>query len=236
MLVLALETAVERASVVVAQDARELVAWREDTHQDLCRRLAPEVAQVIARAGCRFSDLDLVAVGLGPGHFTALRVGLATAKAVALAQDLPLVGISSLAAMAWHIRDRVAGLVCPVLDARRGEVYAALYRIGADSIDAEEGAFVAASKDVVERLLSRGERVTLFGQVDPVATGELAGGSGELIDLRSEEAVFPDALAVAQLGRRRFAARGGDDAPALRPIYVRKSYAEERSDIDLGLR
>ena len=261
MLVLALETAVARAGVVLADDDRELSAWRADTQRDLCSRLASEIAAVISRAGRTFDDLDLVAVGLGPGSFTALRVGLATAKALALARDLPLVGIPSLAAMAWHVRDRLSGLVCPMLDARRGEVYAALYRVaqergaqdrvaqerGAqdrvaqervahDRVDPVEPEFAAGPAGLAERLSSAGEPVTLFGQLDRLPAADIARALPARATLWSGETIVPDALAVAQLARRRFAAEGPDDPASLRPIYVRLSYAEERFDIDLGLR
>ena len=246
MLVLALETAVARASVVLADDDRELSAWRADTQRDLCSRLASEIAAVMSRAGRTFDDLDLVAVGLGPGSFTALRVGLATAKALALARDLPLVGIPSLAAMAWHVRDRLSGLVCPMLDARREEIYAALYRVaperGAlhrvlrDRLDAVLPEFAAGPGGLAERLSSVEEPVTLFGQLDRLPAADIARALPPRATLWSDETILPDALAVAQLARRRFAAEGPDDPASLRPIYVRLSYAEERFDIDLGLR
>jgi tRNA threonylcarbamoyladenosine biosynthesis protein TsaB len=251
MLVLALETAVARASVVLADDDRELSAWRADTQRDLCSRLASEIGAVISRAGRTFDDLDLVAVGLGPGSFTALRVGLATAKALALARDLPLVGIPSLAAMAWHVRDRLPGLVCPMLDARRGEVYAALYRVAPEHVAQDrvapervapervervEPEFAAGPAGLAERLSSAEEPVTLFGQLDRLPAADIARALPARASLWRNETILPDALAVAQLARRRFAAAGPDAPASLRPIYVRLSYAEERFDIDLGLR
>lgn len=236
MLVLALETAVARASVVLADDDRELSAWRADTQRDLCSRFASEIAAVISRAGRTFDDLDLLAVGLGPGSFTALRVGLATAKALALARDLPLVGIPSLAAMAWHVRDRLPGLVCPLLDARRGEAYAALYRASHDRVDPVMPEFAANPAGLAERLSSAEEPVTLFGQLDRLPAADIARALPAHAALWRDETILPDALAAAQLARRRFAAHGPDAPASLRPIYVRLSYAEERFDIDLGLR
>ena len=236
MLTLALDTAVEPASVVLAEDDQALSAWRQTTHRDLCRRLASEVASVLERAEREFREVNLVAVGLGPGSFTGLRVGLATAKALALARDLPLVGISSLAAMAWQMRDTLGGLLCPMLDARRGELYAALYRTTGEGVEVVEPEFVATAPAVAERLRAREQEVTLFGQTDRVPATEIARSIGDRGRLWCDEVVLPDALAVGQLARRRFAARGGDDIASLRPIYVRMSYAEERHDIDLGLR
>jgi len=236
MLALALETATERASVVLAEDDRELSAWRAHTHEDLCQRLASELTTVLENAGRGFGDVDLVAVGLGPGSFTALRVGLATAKGIALARGARVVGVSSLAAMAWQMRDRVTGLVCPMLDAKRGEIYAALYCASADAVEQVEAEFAASPQHLAERVLSHGEPATLFGQVDRVATEDVEGALAGRGHLWREEVILPDALAVAQLGRRQQADRGGDDIASMRPIYVRMSYAEEQFDIDLELR
>ena len=86
--------------------------------------LMPAIDDVMERAGTRFADLEAVAVGLGPGTFTGLRIGVATARALAKANDLPLRGVSSLAALAAGMPD---GLRLPLIDAKRGEVYAALF-------------------------------------------------------------------------------------------------------------
>jgi len=236
MLVLGLETATERASAVVAENDVELAAWRDATHQDLCRRLASEVSGVLSAAGQSFEQLDLVAVGLGPGAFTALRVGLATAKGIALARAVPLVGVPSLEAMCHQVRGQLSGLVCPILDARRGEVYGAIYRAAEDGFERVEPEFAAGPTELAGKLRSTGAEVTVFGQLDRTPTDAIGHALGDPRKLWRERTVVPDALAVAQLGRRRYAVEGSADLASLRPIYVRMSYAEERFDIDLGLR
>ena len=235
MLVLAIETATQRAAAALVRDGEQLAEWHDETSEDLCRLLAAEVGSVIARGGITFSQLDLVAVGLGPGSFTSLRIGLATAKGIALAHGLPLVGVSSLAAMAWQMQEAVKGLMCSALDARRGDLYAAVYRTGRAGLEQIKADFVAKPTELAAALAELGEPVTVFGQLPPAAAAQLEQPGGEHVTvLRSP--VLPDALAIAELGRRRFEAHGADDLPSLRPIYIRKSYAEEASDLDLGLR
>lgn len=236
MLLLAIETATDAASVAVHEDGRELAAWREVTHQNLLRRLAGEVREALARARREFSRLDLVCVGLGPGSFTSLRVGLATAKGLCLAHDTPIVGIGSLAAMAWQARARAAGLLCPLLDARRSEVYGGLYRADAESVTPVAAEFVSAPANLGERFAALSEPVTVFGQLDRLPVEDLAAAVAGRGALLRDEVILPDAAGVGALGARQFAARGGDDLDALHPIYVRKSYAEEKSNLDLGLR
>ena len=86
--------------------------------------LLPAIADVMERADVTFADLDAIAVGVGPGTFTGLRIGVATARALAKANELPLRAVSSLAALAAGMPD---GLRLPLIDAKRGEVYAALF-------------------------------------------------------------------------------------------------------------
>lgn len=232
MRLLGIETATSLTSVVAAADDRELAAWREHTRQDLVRRLATEIARVLGEAGLGFGDLDLLVVGLGPGSFTSLRVGLATAKGIALAHDLPLVGVPSLEAMAWQMRRTFTGLACPILDARRGELYAALYRVGPETISSVVEPFVVSAEGLAARLEEADEPAVVFGEV-----GALPEPARERLGARCHgEPVWPDAAAVAQLGLRRYREQGGDDMASLRPIYVRRSYAEEAANLDLGLR
>jgi tRNA threonylcarbamoyladenosine biosynthesis protein TsaB len=107
--------------------------------------LMPAVADVMGRAAVGWDDLDAIAVGVGPGTFTGLRIGIATARALATAAELPLRRVSSLAALAAGID---APLRLPLIDARRGEVFAALF-----DVDAEVWPpFAASPEDLVARL------------------------------------------------------------------------------------
>ena len=233
MLILSIETATEHAGVALFEDRAERAAWRSDTDRDLCSRLAEEVAAVLSRASVPFDELDLLTVGLGPGSFTSLRIGLATAKAIALARDIPLVGVSSLEAMSWQQRDAKTDL-CPLLDARRGELYAALHRIESSGPRALLPPFLAEAGALADRLLSHDRPVTVFGHLTAEQRAPFASRGPQLAVL--DDSPFPDPTAVAALGRQRYETHGPDDLAALRPIYVRKSYAEESFDIDLGLR
>ena len=91
--------------------------------------LAPQIGDLLERAGVAARELDVVVAAAGPGSFTGLRIGLATARGIARAACCLSVGVPSLDAMAWHLR-RYPGLVVPVIDARKRRLYAALYRAG----------------------------------------------------------------------------------------------------------
>jgi tRNA threonylcarbamoyladenosine biosynthesis protein TsaB len=235
MLILAIETATERASVALVDDGRERAAWHDETAEGLCRCLAAEVGGVVARGKANFSQLDLVVAGLGPGSFTSLRIGLATAKAIALAYDLPLVGVSSLAAMAWQVRGEIGGLLCPALDARRGDLYAAVYRAAGDGLDRLVAEFVGKPELVAATLKQQGAPACVFGLLPATAVEQIEQAAGDGITI-TRGPILPDAGSAAAIGGRRFQCGGADDLASLRPIYVRKSYAEEASGLDLGLR
>jgi tRNA threonylcarbamoyladenosine biosynthesis protein TsaB len=111
--------------------------------------LMPAVAEVMERAGAGWGDLDAIAVGTGPGTFTGLRIGIATARALATAAELPLRRVSSLAALALGID---APLRLPLIDARRGELFAALFE-GERELWPP---FAAAPEDLVARLREGG--------------------------------------------------------------------------------
>jgi tRNA threonylcarbamoyladenosine biosynthesis protein TsaB len=122
------------------------------------RELMPAVADVMERAGLRYADLEAIAVGVGPGTFTGLRIGVATARALASANGLPLKPVSSLAALAAGIE---ADLRLPVIDAKRGEVFAALYAAGSGR---SWGPLAHRPEDLAERV--RAESLT------PLAAGD----------------------------------------------------------------
>ena len=132
MIVLALDTALEACSVAVVQGPHTLAAHCEPMLRGHQERLAPMVAETMAQAGVAFADLDRIAVTVGPGSFTGLRVGLAFAKALSLALDIPCVGVGTLEALVASRPDTArAPLVVAALDARRDHVYVQAFSMGA---------------------------------------------------------------------------------------------------------
>ncbi len=135
MILLALESATDTVGAAVIRDDD---GSAERTHvggRAHAENLAPAIEEACALTGCRITDVDHIAVDLGPGLFTGLRVGVATAKALAQALGIGILGVGSLdilAAAAWERADGPAGPVVAVIDARRGEVFAAAYHVGDD--------------------------------------------------------------------------------------------------------
>ncbi len=133
MKVLAIETATPCVGCALWSDAGPVASFVLVAGQRHAEVLIPAVDELCRRAGWTVGDLSGVAVDVGPGLFTGLRVGVATARAIASARGLPAAGVNSLEALAHPYRRRT-GLVAPVVDARRGEVYWALYRADGTSV------------------------------------------------------------------------------------------------------
>jgi len=128
--ILLLETATEICSVGFAQDGRTAAMARAEAPQDHARMITLLIEQVLAEGGCGFTALDAVAVSHGPGSYTSLRIGMATAKGIAFSLQIPLLTIDTLRALAMAARqpqDDPLTCYAPMIDARREEVYTAVY-------------------------------------------------------------------------------------------------------------
>lgn len=230
MKILGIETATPVLGVALLDGAHVRLEITHNLGKTHGERLAPLIEQALREAGWRARDLDAVAVSSGPGSFTGLRIGLSTAKGLAFAAGCPLVGVPTLEALAAN----VAGLVSPMIDARRGEVYAGLYRTGQDGTP--EAVLPPQAGPLTEWM----ERVAEAAAGATVAyTGDVAVHQA-VLQARNDVVLAPPhlrharAASVAALAAQRLKAarqRGADlralfDPVALEAVYLRPSLAE----------
>ena len=128
MLILAFESTAKAASCALVRDGRLLSQYTQCSGLTHSRTLLPMGEDMLKNAELTLMDVDLLAVAHGPGSFTGVRIGVSMVKGLAWASDKACVGVSTLEAMAWHGLS-AGGLICPVMDARRSQVYNALFRI-----------------------------------------------------------------------------------------------------------
>ena len=128
MLILAFESSARPASVALLRDGSLLSQYSQCSALTHSRTLLPMAEDMLKNAELTIGDVDPFAVAHGPGSFTGVRIGVSTVKGLAWAANKPCVGVSTLEAMAWHGL-AAGGVVCPVMDARRGQVYNALFEI-----------------------------------------------------------------------------------------------------------
>jgi tRNA threonylcarbamoyladenosine biosynthesis protein TsaB len=226
MLTLALDTSTSVGSVALVADETVLArasATVKGQHGEL---LMGTIARCLEEAGRALPEVDLLAVGIGPGSFTGVRVGVATVKGLAVARGLPLVGVSSFAAMARGV-GHGDGLVAVFAHAHRADVYAALYTPGPGGPEPLLDPFSSSPSAALERIreAAAGRLVTLLGDgLRLYRTEVLAVLVGA--ELSTADLDAPDAVSVALEGRRRFLTHGPDDTALLDPLYVRPSDAE----------
>jgi tRNA threonylcarbamoyladenosine biosynthesis protein TsaB len=213
---LALDTSTMTASAAVLIDDAPVADEAVDTSGGASSEaLMPLVARVLERAGVAPRDLDAVAVGAGPGSFTGLRIGMATAKGIAFAAGVPLWAVSSLAALALGaVRRGATGTIIPVLDARRGELYAGYYR---DDLTALAPEAVLAPSALTSRAVSYTAPL-LVGDGLTTYASELATIGRHLAEPRTPGAVEVGLLALR--GERVDVLTTGA------PVYIRPSEAE----------
>jgi tRNA threonylcarbamoyladenosine biosynthesis protein TsaB len=188
------------------------------THSE---RLMSAVDRVLADCGLAPADLDGLAVSVGPGSFTGLRVGLATVKALAMALDLPVAAVPTLDALASRLPFADAP-VCPILDARKAEVYLSLYRWSGDGMTRVWDYMGLPPEAAAARLEAP---VILLGDGIEACRPWLD-RLGDGIRIAPAAQRLPSAAAVATLGHAVLAAGAGVGAEALAPLYLRPSEAE----------
>ena len=159
MKTLAIESAAKTASVALVEDGVLRAELFQDNGMTHSKTVLPMVDSLMQGLGMTLGEIDRIAVSHGPGSFTGLRIGVAAAKGLALALEIPCVGVSTLEAAAYNAQD---GFVCVVMDARAGQVYNACFKI-------EHGALTRVTEDralplaELEEVLFSQERVTLLG-------------------------------------------------------------------------
>lgn len=217
---LAVDTATEACSAAlwIDGDIRERfdVAGREHT-----QKLMPQVAALLAEAGIAFTQLDGIACGIGPGSFAGVRIGVGYVKGLALALDLPVVGISSLAMLALRgMREQGASQVLAAIDARMNEVYAGAYRVAGEGVAPLAPLQVCAPSALqvpAGRYLAVGSGWAAYGEALSRTAGlEVAAVQGDAL---------PHAADALHLALPLFAAGQAINADALVPLYLRDKVA-----------
>lgn len=242
MKILALDSSGLVASVAVVCDdvlQAEYTINHKKTHSQTLLPMLEEVKKIIE---LDLSTIDAIAVACGPGSFTGLRIGSATAKGLGLALDKPLIGVPTLEGLAYQLYG-TDKLVCPIMDARRNQVYTGIYEFVRKDTEGREGNFALVAvkeqcavdiRQIAEELNALGREVCLLGDGVPVFKSALA----ELLTV-------PYSFAPAQMNRQSAASLGAlaavyyeqgkvQSAAEHQPEYLRLSQAErERMEAKL---
>ena len=224
MRILALETSAKAVSAAITEDGRVLASGYQDTGLTHSRTLMPIVEHLFQNTGLSPESVDAIAVAVGPGSFTGIRIGVSAAKGLAFALDKPAVGVSTLAAMARNAAF-AGGLIVCAMDARRQQVYNALFA-------AEDGVLTRLTPDravslpdLAEELRGDPRPKTVVGDGAVLCAAFLT-EHGVSCHLAPPHLVMQNAMSVA-LEAEGQAARGGlVSAQDLAPVYLRPPQAE----------
>ncbi|MBO6014811.1 MAG: tRNA (adenosine(37)-N6)-threonylcarbamoyltransferase complex dimerization subunit type 1 TsaB [Oscillospiraceae bacterium] len=220
MLMLAFESSAKPASVALFQDDALLGISTQITALTHSRTLLPMAEDLLKNAELSMSDIDVFAVAHGPGSFTGIRIGISTVKGLAWASGKPCVGVSTLEAMAWNGSSR-EGLLCPVMDARRDQVYNALFvnRDGRPERLTEDRPISLA--DLAEELRMLGRPAFLIGD-GAALTASFFAAHAVPFSVAPENLLWQTAWGVGKAAQ----GKSLQDASSLLPVYLRLSQAE----------
>lgn len=229
MLIFALESSAKAASVALMEDESLIAQYSQCCGLTHSRTLLPMVEDMLKNTEKKIADVDLIAVAHGPGSFTGIRIGVSTVKGLAWASDKKCVGVSTLEAMAWH-GVSAGGLICPVMDARRSQVYNALFETDGDGRPVRLTEDRAVSLAELAGELKDYECAPLLVGDGAKLTYDYLTNEGTACRMAPANLLYQSAWGVgmAALGKE---AGGADD---LLPVYLRLSQAERERQERLG--
>ena len=224
MLTLAFETSAKAASVALTENGKLLGESYQNTGLTHSQTLMVMAEDMLKQCGKTMADVTAVAVAEGPGSFTGVRIGVAAAKGLAWGGQIPCYGISTLEAMAvslgvWE------GHICACMDARRNQVYNALFRVNKGVVERVTEDRAIALADLQEELEHIDGPIFLVGDGSQLTYKTLSGSVGNLV-LPPEHRMHQRAIGVALLAEAKQAAGETGDGNVLSPNYLRLSQAE----------
>ena len=244
MRILGLDTSISVASVAINEDGRIVAedfyprqgtadgSGAKSNHAEI---ILPLIDSVLQRAGIGFTDVTGIAVSIGPGSFTGVRIGLSTTKGLAYGTGMPAVGISTLQAIAARVAG-FEGMVCSILDARKGEVYAAVFRKHGNQLERLTEDALMPILSFLEELRGLKKKTPCLFIGDGVTAYRplLQQVSGLRIHIADEEPIPSVAAAIALLSERQFSDQRAVRLEDLAPVYLRRPECESRMKLTVS--
>ncbi len=222
MSVLAIDTSSDRLGVAVVDEARVLASYAVLAERPHAAELPQALTRVLDASGQTFAELEGVALDIGPGSFTGLRIGLAFVKALLFHTERPLVAVPSLDVLAANARYATEA-ICPIVDAKQRKLYAGLFHAEQGRLRRDADYLLASVDDVVAMLRERlrlDERVIFLGDGVGRYGEAIASALGSRAVLATPDVWLPDAAALGRLGLERLRQGARDNPRDLVPMYL----------------
>ena len=217
MLILSLDSSAVAGSVALCDGERLLCEYTVNLGNTHSETLLPMIESILKLSGYTADDVDIFACSEGPGSFTGIRIGAATVKGLAFSTNKPCIGVSTLEALAYNLRG-FDGIICPVMNARRAQVYNAVFDKDLNRLTEDRA---IAAKDLAAELKERGGKVFLCGDGTRVA---LDGGVDAIA--APERLLHQSGYSVAQCALKKFNEGAKTSDTELSPVYLRLPQAE----------
>ena len=232
MRILALDSSGLVATVAIVEDEQTLAEYTVNYKKTHSQTLLPMLDEVAKMIEMDLDTIDAIAVAGGPGSFTGLRIGSATAKGLGLALGKPLIHVPTLDGLAYNLYG-TKGLICPIMDARRNQVYTGIYRFEDNEFKIVEEQMAISVDELIEKLNQYGEEVTFLGDGVPVYRISIAEGLDKTYNFAPAHMNRQRAASVATLAMQYYKGGKVETAEEHRPDYLRLSQAErERAEKD----
>ena len=239
MNILAIDSSGLTASVAIQADGKLVAEYTINNKKTHSQTLLPMIEEIMKQEGMSPKDIDCIAVSAGPGSFTGLRIGAATVKGLGLVLEKPIAEISTLQALAYNLYGNEECIICPIMDARRQEVYTGAYEFVRP--DTQTGNTDLILKVVIEeqalplvtmlkKLEAIGKKVIFNGDAVPVYRNIIEENLKCEYRFAPATCLYQRAASVAALGEQKAISGDVIDADLHTPIYLRKSQAEREME------
>lgn len=225
MNILAIDSSGLVASIAIRQEDSLIGEYTINYKKTHSQTLLPMLDEVVKMLDFDMNELDAIAVAAGPGSFTGLRIGSATAKGLGLALKKPLISVSTIEGLAFNLY-RIKGLICPIMDARRSQVYTGVYRFAGDEMIEVMEPCTMLIDELVHKLQEWNDTVTFVGDGVPVFQKTLTERLKKECYFAPAHLSRQRAGAIASLGAKYFKEGKIETAMGHKPVYLRLSQAE----------
>ena len=222
MKILSLDTTAKVLSMAICEDERLIAETTLNTGNTHSETILVVLDELLSKSGLAVKDIDLFACSSGPGSFTGVRIGVSFIKGLAFGTSKPCAGVSTLEALAYNLKDS-RGIICPVMDARRSQLYNALFRSDGKSLKRICPDRLISAAELESELASYNKDIYFCGDGYDIAKNEISHPKAKTVN-RSH--TYQSAYSTAQIALANYQKGGINTDSTLTPTYLRASQAE----------
>ncbi len=228
MKILGIDTSTHSTSVCVIEDDKLICEYTVNTKKTHSQKLMIMIESMIKESDLTIKDIDVIAICIGPGSFTGLRISMATAKAIAQVRNLPIVAVDSLESLAFNM-NHCDKTICSILDAQKNQVYTGKYRFENGEFKTLEEIKVTKIDELIEEISNNDEEFILVGEAVSIYKDKLI--QVKNISLAAPSNNISKASSLCVLGAMKYKNNQDvHDCYTVNPMYIRKSQAEVQYD------